>query len=248
MPERVRALVHLAQGLHVDQVAVVAEQVAGAVGDRPDDRHAPAARRERQDPVVLDQDQRALGERAGGARLVGGERRRGSPRPGSATYGWSNSPRRNFMRSTRATSASSAASSTRPSARAASSGAPNADGPRQLGVDARHEREPRRLGEVVGQPVGGGDHLDADVVRRDDAVEAPLVAEDARRAARSRRGTARRPRRSRPASRSRSRTAGRPPRTGTAARRAARARRCGPAPGSCRPRPARGRPCAWRSR
>ena len=73
-PERIGALVHLAQGLHVDQVAVVAEQVAGAVGDRPDDRDPPAPGREREDPVVLDQDQRPLGERAGGACLVGGER------------------------------------------------------------------------------------------------------------------------------------------------------------------------------
>ena len=40
----VGALVHLAQGLHVDEVAVVAEQVAGAVGDRSDDRDPPLAR------------------------------------------------------------------------------------------------------------------------------------------------------------------------------------------------------------
>ena len=54
---------HLAQRLHVDEVAVVAEQVAGAVGDRPDDRDAPAVGRQRQDAVVLDEDERALGER-----------------------------------------------------------------------------------------------------------------------------------------------------------------------------------------
>ena len=60
--ERVDAGAHLPQRLHVDEVAVVAEQVARAVGDRPDDRHAPQVRRERQHAVVLEQDQRALGE------------------------------------------------------------------------------------------------------------------------------------------------------------------------------------------
>ena len=49
------------------------------------------------------------------------------------------------------------------------------DGPRQLRVDAGDERQARRLAEVGRQAMGGREHLDADVVRGDDAVEAPLA-------------------------------------------------------------------------
>ena len=170
---------HLAQGLHVDEVAVVAEQVAGAVGDRPDDRHAPAPGRERQDPVVLDQDQRPLGERAGGARLVGGERLEERLVRDRDVR---------LVEQPEAELHAEHALDVRVERRVADPAVREGglerraedDRPRKLGVDARHEREPGGLGEVVGQLVGGGDHLDADVVRRHDAVEAPLVAEDAR--------------------------------------------------------------------
>ena len=51
-------------------------------------------------------------------------------------------------------------------------------GSRQLGIDARDERQPARLAEVRRQSMGRRDHLDADVVRGDDPVEAPLPAQD----------------------------------------------------------------------
>ena len=57
----------------MEQVGVVAEQLAGARGDRADDGDASEVRPQRQDPVVLDQDQRPAGEVAGDRRLVGAE-------------------------------------------------------------------------------------------------------------------------------------------------------------------------------
>ena len=201
---------------------------------------------ERQEPVVLDQDQRALGEGAGGARPRRRRAPRGSRRVGHVDVRLVEESRGGTSSAARGRrSRRGCASSTRPSARAASSGAPKATVRGSSAVDARDQGQPRRLAEIARQAVGGRDHLDADVVRGDDAVEAPLVAEDP--GEQLGRGVARHAvhvavgghhaRDARPARR--------PPRTGTAARRGAPVRRCGPAPGSGRPRPARGRPCAW---
>ena len=55
--ERVLAGPHLPQRLHVDEVAVVAEQVTGAVGDRSDHGDPTVAPVERQQAIVLDQHQ-----------------------------------------------------------------------------------------------------------------------------------------------------------------------------------------------
>ena len=51
-------------------------------------------------------------------------------------------------------------------------------GPRQLGVDTRGQGQPGSLPEVRREPMGRGEHLDADVVRGDDAVEPPLTTQD----------------------------------------------------------------------
>ena len=56
--EGIAVVAHLEQRLDVEEVGVIPEQLAGAVGDRPDDRHAGDVRPERQDPVVLEQDER----------------------------------------------------------------------------------------------------------------------------------------------------------------------------------------------
>ena len=66
-PQRIAARPHLTERLHVPDVAVVAEEVAGAVRDRSDDRDLAVARRERKEAVVLDQDDRPFGEDPGGA-------------------------------------------------------------------------------------------------------------------------------------------------------------------------------------
>ena len=99
-------LTHLEQRLHVEEVGVVAEQLAGAVGDRTDHGEAGESGPERQDAVVLEQDERP-------AREFGA--RRGPRRPsnssisagdGGSTRACSNRPSRNFIRSTRPTAAS----------------------------------------------------------------------------------------------------------------------------------------------
>ena len=246
--ERIDAGAHLLERLHVDEVAVVAEQVAGAVGDGPDDRDPPEARRERQHAVVLEQHQRPLRERPRGPRLLRGERLRTPRRSGTSTYGRSNRPSRSFIRSTRADRRVEQRLVHAPVVEAVRQRRAEGDGPRQLGVDAGGEGQARRLAEVGRQPVGRRDHLDAHVVGGDDPVEAPLVAQDRRQ--QLVRGVARHAvdvavRRHDAA---RSRRGGPPPRTGRAARCGARAARRAPAPGCARPRPARGRPCAWPSR
>ena len=79
-PERSTPSAHLAQRLHVDQVAVVAEQVARAVGDRSDDRDPSADRDSGSTPVVLDAGPSSARRDRARPRLLGGQalQRRGS--------------------------------------------------------------------------------------------------------------------------------------------------------------------------
>ena len=113
----------LLQRLDVDEVAVVAEEVAGAVGDRPDDRDPAEARSSGSTPSfssrTIDRVASSRPRRASSA-----TRPRRVDGASAPTYGRSNSPSRNFIRSTFATAASSAARSTRPSASASRSGSP----------------------------------------------------------------------------------------------------------------------------
>ena len=136
------------------------------------------------------------------------------------------------------------AASIRPSSMASSQRRTERDGARQLRVHAGGQRQAGHLAEVLCESVGGGDHLDAHVIRRDDAVEPPLVTQDRRQQLDRGVSTARRRRRNRPASRWRSRRGGPPPRMAGAVHRGAPSVRYVQVPGSDRPPPARGRPCA----
>ena len=188
--ERVALCPHLVERLDVDEVAVVAEEVAGTVGDRTDDGDPASRRGEREDAIVGDEHQGAAGEVAGDPRLVGGEGvevvGRGHldvwplEQPEAELEAQHPGDRRIDRRLVDATVVERLGER-RPVRR----------GARQLGVDAGHQREPGRLPEVAGQAVGRGQHLDGDVVGRDDAVEAPLIAQD--RAEELGRGVARDP-------------------------------------------------------
>ena len=59
----------------MDEVAVVAEEVAGAVRVRPDDRDRAEVGPQRQDAVVLEQDDRSPGQLAGQAASSASRRR-----------------------------------------------------------------------------------------------------------------------------------------------------------------------------
>ena len=72
-PERVVTAAHLAQRLDVEEVVVVAEELAGAVRRRSDDRDPVQVRPERQDAVVLDEDQGPSSKRHGDGAFVDGE-------------------------------------------------------------------------------------------------------------------------------------------------------------------------------
>ena len=178
---------HLAQRLDVDEVAVVAEQVAGAVGDRADDRdrrdgRAPAAgrRRSRAGRSI------ARASVARRARASSPRGRRASPRTATSTYGSLEQPEPELQAQDRAT-ARIEQRLVDPAVleSPATSGAPNATVRRQLGVDAGLERQRRRDSpRSVDSRCCGRQHLDAHVVRGDDAVEAPLAAQDVRRGAR----------------------------------------------------------------
>ena len=159
-------------------------------------RRLPAA--ERQDPVVLDQDQGPLRERPGGACLVRGQGVEGGlvrhrdvrlvEQPEPELH-----PEHPRDRRIEVGLADPAVLEGRLERR------PEGDRARQLRVHAGDEGQPRRLAQVGRQMVGARDHLDADVVRGDDPVEAPLVAEDPGQQLRGTHGTGRHPRRSRPA-------------------------------------------------
>ena len=177
-PERVAAGPHLAQRLHVDQVAVVAEQVAGAVGDRPDDRDALAAGASGSTPSFSTRTIERSASDAGGAATPPRRASSKAASAGTSTYGPVEEPEPELhaqdpLDGRVEQRLVDPAVRERRRERLA-----ERHGSRQLGVDAGGERQPRRLAEVRRQPVGGRDHLDADVVRRDDAVEAPLAAQD----------------------------------------------------------------------
>ena len=196
--ERVGAGAHLAERLHMDQVAVVAEQVAGAVGDRADDRdpaRSGASGRIPSFSTSTSERSASVARRAPRRRRA----RRAPPAAAASTYGRSKSPSRNFIRRTRPTVASSSASSTRPSASAAESGAPKAAVRGSSASTPAPSARRAAVAEVRREAVGVDEHLDADVVRGDDPVEPPLVAEDRRQQLARGVARARRRRRSRPA-------------------------------------------------
>ena len=83
-----------------------------------------------------------------------------------------------MSRRLRSTARSTSDSSIRPSAIAATSGAANPAERRQLAVEARAQRHRGGGAQVAGQPMLADEHLDRGVVRGDDPVEAPFVAQD----------------------------------------------------------------------
>ena len=236
-----------AQRLDVRQVRVVAHEVPGAVGDRPDDRDPPAVGRQRQHAVVLEQHDRPpdeLGRERALLRLElvqRGDRRRVHVRPLEQPEP-ELEPQDALDREVDDAAVDPPVRDRR-AERLAEPG-----GRRQLAVEPGPERPSPR--PCPGRRSGGARRRASGppCSPRRRCRRSPTRRGGSSSAARARRGRARRRRRSRPASRSRARPRGRRPRTATAARRAARAGRRGPAPGSARPRPARGRPGACRSR
>ena len=200
--ERIDAGAHLLERLHVDEVAVVAEQVAGAVRDRPDDREPPEPGRERQHAVVLEQDERALGERPRGRATPSvGERPRAPRRSG---------PRRTAARTGRA--GTSSAARVRPPRRAAPRPRARRRGRPPAGVPKATVRgssastpaasaSAGRLAEVSPSAGGRSRASRRPCSPRRRSRRSPTRRAGSSSAARARRGTARRRRRSRPASR-----------------------------------------------
>ena len=227
--EGIPVLAHLRERLHVEQVRVIAQQVAGARRDRPDDRHTAQVRGERQDPVVLHEDDRSPRERLGDPRLVCGKVGHGG-RFGQRDHGLLEESQSELHTKRPLHREVEERSVDPPVSQRLQQRLAVGDRARQLGVDARPQAQRGGRAQVTGQLVLRGEHLDPGVVGGDDAVEAPLVAQD--RGQQLVRGMARHAvdvavgghdaRQADP---------GRRPRTGRAARRASRAARGGPAPG-----------------
>ena len=177
--ERVVPCPHLAQRLHVAHVAVVAEQVASAVRDRPDHRDPRRVGTEWQDPVVLDEHERPFSQRAGRLCLLDDERLDGG-RPRDVEVRRLEQPEPELHPEDRDDRPVDQGLVDAAVLEGGQQRRAEAVGPRQFEVHARPEREDRRGGRLGRHPVVRGQHRDARVVGGDDAVEAPFVAQDRR--------------------------------------------------------------------
>ena len=175
--EGIAVVAHLQERLDVEQVGVVAEQLASAIGDRPDHGHAGDVLPEGQDAVILDEHQRTDRQLSSDSGLLVCERRH--------ELGRRRLDERVLEQAEPELHAQDAPDGginerlvDEPVGNSAQEGLAIDDRARQLGIDAGPQPVGRSHGRVVRDLVLRRQHLEPDVVRGDDPVEAPFVAQD----------------------------------------------------------------------
>ena len=177
-PERLRpAPPRLDQRLEVDQVAVVAQELARTVRARPDDRDPVERGGQRQDAVVGDEHDRPAGELEADPRLVVGQL--GELGLGRlVAIGTVEQAQAELDAKDPADGLVEKAFADAPGLESRPKRGGVGRRPRELEVHARLERHGRHGHRIVGQVVGGLEHLDPGVIGGDDAVEPPALAQD----------------------------------------------------------------------